>query len=807
MSATSVSEIAIKLGLDDASMVAGLSRAKSQAHNWSKDMVKLMTVSGKVELGDVLAQNKILEGVNKLAEQSLKEQISLTQKLAAERDNAYNTAHKAASTSIADQEKLRQIELDALKTAILRRGEEERIANLKQATANASGVMVQGMSVSGTKVSMIDTMNTFYVEQRKQADDILKLERENNVELQKQIAARITLRNIRMSEQGAIDKRNTASQENEAKREAIMLLKSAEGETNKLLKLDTRLRQEAMEFKKVLDAANLSLTDRNAIVQRFLAAQAAIRKEAVGLSPQELALQKRDNDLKRDAIALKNLIASAEQRHTIRLAEYNDMLKATLITQEEYDRAVQHSLMVRDASNKGFGAMSGALTQASFAAEDFIQVLSMGGGLNMALMSASNNLSMVARALAPTSGAIGALVGVGIPALLIGLGMAATHFLKTKDAAEEMKKAMDEVNERFKDFGKMTQLRLKMQFNTEDTKAISDVNALEEQRTALLREEKQLKIELTKQDVVRDAKNKAAIESMLGGEEALAEMRDILDRSIQNGNEEQRSTSRATKALLDAAMAAAVQGKGITALEKLKELYDSLPSAAETFFVGADYSAPGYDPALINALDDLFGGGMLGTEVDVKRMQELLDTLVDPTIELTDEQRKQLEITQALLDLKMREQEIIDETMQRSRSASERAALDLKNKQEEISFMMQANDLEKEKLSIQQQQMEFMGIQEGDLSSLSAAQAAAGIEFLKVYADNLGKDIAETQKAGMPTAQGALEQDALKAQANAFDQVLKAATKKPDPQLERSNKLLEAIREAIANGGTFQFVQ
>lgn len=761
MSATSVSEIAIKLGLDDASMVAGLSRAKTHVKGWASDMSNtafFSAMTGGPDLGKIAA-DKAKNVADTLSSR---------------------TSEKQALTELLSLIKSTYSETDRLLALNIRLKQDYEAFNATLEKANLTSA-----------------------ERNKLTNDFI--EAQNRIRSQAEGPSRQTL-------------------ENEAKREAIMLLKDAEGETNKLLKLDTRLRQEAMEFKKVLDAANLSLTERNAIVQRFLAAQAAIRKEATGLSPQELALQKRDNDLKRDAIALKNLIASAEQRHTIRLAEYNEMLKATLITQEEYDRAVQHSLMVKDASAKGFGAMSGAMTQASFAAEDFIQVLSMGGGLNMALMSASNNLSMVARALAPTSGAIGALVGVGIPALLISLGMAATHFLKTKDAVEELKKAMEEVNDRFKDFGKMSQLRLKIQFNTEDIKAISELNALEEQRTALLREEKQLKVVLLKQDMERGAKNRAAFESLLGGEDALNELRNYLHRAISQGTDEQVEAAKKLSKLLSQAEQAATLGQHQNTINALRELYSLLPSALESTIPGAlltgnlgldgiditwadNLKSIFNDPASIDALDKLFGGGVLGYTENAALMKELSDALVNPAIELTDEQRKQLEITQALLDLKMREQEIIDETMQRSRSASEHAALDLKNKQEEISFMMQANDLEKEKLSIQQQQMEFMGIQEGDLSNLSAAQAAAGIEFLKVYADNLGKDIAETQKAGMPTAQGALEQDALKAQANAFDQVLKAATKKPDPQLERSNKLLEAIREAIANGGTIQFVQ
>jgi hypothetical protein len=52
-----------------------------------------------------------------------------------------------------------------------------------------------------------------------------------------------------------------------------------------------------------------------------------------------------------------------------------------------------------------------------------------------------------------------------------------------------------------------------------------------------------------------------------------------------------------------------------------------------------------------------------------------------------------------------------------------------------------------------------------------------------------------------------LEQSAMDAQAKAFDQMLQASAKKPDPQIERTNRLLESIDNAIKNGGRIEVIQ
>ena len=123
----------------------------------------------------------------------------------------------------------------------------------------------------------------------------------------------------------------------------------------------------------------------------------------------------------------------------------------------------------------GFGGITGAATQASFAVEDFVQVLSMGGGLNMALMSASNNLTMMARAFLGTSASF--TVGLGIPVLLIGIGHLVSKLMEAKDKTEELQKGMERLrNTSAED----AQVQMRSQTRTfeamlEDAKASADL--------------------------------------------------------------------------------------------------------------------------------------------------------------------------------------------------------------------------------------------------------------------------------------------------------------------------------------------
>jgi Na+-transporting NADH:ubiquinone oxidoreductase subunit NqrC len=230
-----------------------------------------------------------------------------------------------------------------------------------------------------------------------------------------------------------------------------------------------------------------------------------------------------------------------------------------------------------------------------------------------------------------------------------------------------------------------------------------------------------------------------------------------------------------------------IAGMDITAFDKFKAMFN--------------------DPATVDALDEMFGGGMLGLTENAELQQKLAEALVDPAIELTDEQRRQLEITQALLDLQEQQLVLEQKAAEESHRKSTEEARMLKIKQEENLLDMRATEEQKALLDVQRQMMSHVGIDSTGLVDMSAAQEQASIEFLNAYAGMLENSLKDMQSTAFPQAQGNLEQDAFKAQAQAFDEVMKAASKKPDPQIEKTNKKLEEIREAIANGGVLRIVQ
>ena len=88
---------------------------------------------------------------------------------------------------------------------------------------------------------------------------------------------------------------------------------------------------------------------------------------------------------------------------------------------------------------------------------------------------------------------------------------------------------------------------------------------------------------------------------------------------------------------------------------------------------------------------------------------------------------------------------------------------------------------------------------------LQEADQAAAMAFLEGQRDALRKDL----EALVPEiiVKAGLEQSAMDAQAKAFDQMLQASAKKPDPQIERTNRLLESIDNAIKNGGRIEVIQ
>ncbi len=957
---TSIATIKISLGVTDEDMIAGLKRSSQKTKDWSSDMAKILSKTGRDQLAEILAQRKLIDGLNTTEWQE--KYVAKTQVLQnkyLENQRSVWKTFLAESKVIADSqlaiekqkiEKL--IALEKQKTeglvALEKQSNETRIELLRQNIQQRLTItdsMVKGMSSVGTRTDtsgMIEMLNTsqyikkdldnaliaqkkyaietealqnkylsnqrqiwqqfliegkviadqqFSIERQKtegivaldkdaaekrilllrediqrrnaaaneeiaimrsltaerdnlyntanrkvtpsmpsgmsatEADALraditgryaqdaaaaLKSEQETNRELGKQISARLTIRTIRMQQQEIFDKQETSRSSKEALADVQQMLSSTKQANDPMLKLMEKLKKEAVEFKALLDKANLSPELRKEYVEQFLAAQQ--------LTVQEYKL----NDIRQEGQALIRSLMTAEQAHTARVVRYTEMLELAIIDQNQFNAAVEQSKKVMDSGVSGYGKMTGALTQASFAAEDFIQVLSMGGGLNMALMSASNNLSMVARAAIPATSAMGAMASAAIPILLIGLGSVITYLMNTKDALDEVGKAADEVRKRFENFGKMTETRIKMDITKEEIQNIESVDALESQRVSLLNEQRLLKEILLKQEMETEAANRATFTEIIGGQEAMLEIQNLLNRAQEQGTEEQKAAALELQRLFDAAAGAASQGQVNTALENLREFYALLRAAGpqEGAMYGGGLGIQGIDitafdqlksifndPATVDAMDKLFGGGILGQTENAELQKKFAEALIDPAIELTDEQRRQLEITQALLDLQEQQLVLEQKAAEESHRKSTEEARLLKIKQEENLLDIKATDEQKALLDVQRQMMAHIGVDSTGLADMSAAQEQAGIDFLNAYAGVLENNLKDMQAAAMPQAQGALEQDAFKAQAKAFDEVMKAASKKPDPQIEKTNKKLEEIREAIANGGVIQIVQ
>ena len=89
--------------------------------------------------------------------------------------------------------------------------------------------------------------------------------------------------------------------------------------------------------------------------------------------------------------------------------------------------------------------------------------------------------------------------------------------------------------------------------------------------------------------------------------------------------------------------------------------------------------------------------------------------------------------------------------------------------------------------------------------ALEQQNEAARMSFLEGQRDALRKDL----DALVPEiiVKAGLEQNAMDAQAKAFEQMQQASAKKPNPQIERTNKYLESIDTAIKNGGRIEFIQ
>jgi hypothetical protein len=221
----------------------------------------------------------------------------------------------------------------------------------------------------------------------------------------------------------------------------------------------------------------------------------------------------------------------------------------------------------------------------------------------------------------------------------------------------------------------------------------------------------------------------------------------------------------------------------IAAATALQQALDSMPLQ----------SGPAGD-AMSERLDEILSSGEDIATI-VKRINEEIAQGAALTEDLEIKMKK-------LEDLEQRRKELLEEQNNA-----------LKIAQEEYLLKLKMTEAERELYDLRKAQQEFMGPAAGGLMGMggpgAAMQAmmdqAAAVGFLEAQRDALRKDL----DALVPEiiVKAGLEQNALDAQAKAFEQMMQTSAKKPDPQIERTNKLLESIDTAIRNGGRIEVIQ
>jgi hypothetical protein len=590
--------------------------------------------------------------------------------------------------------------------------------------------------------------------------------------------------------------------------------------------IDESKRQFLSDLREREAANERSLADEALYNRRLRAIQLDRKRQEEDVSRQRInnikaADQQRLRSLEEtqltDAKALIESTTSAYDKHVATLVRLNRHRDAGRITLQQYDaslralnvqflRAEASELRVASATNRlnnAFGGVSGAMTQASYAAEDFIQVFSMGGGLNMALMSASNNLSMVVRALAGTSGAMAAIAGFGVPAVLIGVGALVRGLMeeeeqanKTADALRNTADAVDELfdahDRQYKHQNALDEIR-----RIETMEGImAKINQQEKERNDLLEKQERLEAKLAA------LREKASELSGTGA--SLANLGNDIAQQIANGNPE------ASQAEIDALIK-----EKVSELELVyKSLQEAITSGTEEEILRA---AKQYEQVLSQYT--FMNGAFSGEFIDAahERIAALLKeegavrAIKDAYTEEAAGQEEISNILKEIEDAEKRRIEIAD-TIARQQADALKAA------QEEYLLKLKMTEAEREAYDLRKAQEDFMGpaahgvmgMGGGPMDmlmqqALEQQNEAARISFLEGQRAALVKDL----EALVPEiiVKAGLEQSAMDAQAKAFDQMLQASAKKPDPQIERTNRLLESIDNAIKNGGRIEVIQ
>jgi hypothetical protein len=360
---------------------------------------------------------------------------------------------------------------------------------------------------------------------------------------------------------------------------------------------------------------------------------------------------------------------------------------------------------------------------------------------------------------------------------------------------------MSDLNDEWMKFNRLSSINAQGRSRALATGRLSSSDEAANRVNQLLDE--QLELERRLQSVRNQVsrQNREIFESTMGGAAALQELKNQIAKTIVFGSAEEIAAANEMSRLLGEASDASKRGdftSMTTALAAMNNMAND--GALRNWTEWID------DLESFDALQNLFDSGILGTffkdaGTDQEALNAIRKTLADSTIILTEAEREMLLVGEDLLKTRIKLHELaMEETNQ--------ARMKLRADQDEYLMLSKMTETERELYDLRKAQEDFMGpvssVMRGE-GPLQEADQAAAIGFLEAQRDALRKDL----EALVPEiiVKAGLEQSAMDAQAKAFDQMLQASAKKPDPQIERTNRLLESIDNAIKNGGRIEVIQ
>jgi hypothetical protein len=540
-----------------------------------------------------------------------------------------------------------------------------------------------------------------------------------------------------------------------------------------------------------------------------------VQEEANRIIRQHMTLNERYAQQLATLVRLNNttLVATGKQALSdAQLGRAKTALTIATIRQQQAQRA-GNAVMQQGADTARI--MTGVFTQASFAAEDFIQGIAFGDVRN-ALLGASNNLTMVVRGLVQagtaaggTAAALAGMVGwlVAIPAAVVGLGSYILWLNRAKADTRELEQALSDLNEQWLKFERLSTINRQGRREAASIGRTSTSEAADAKAAELLAERVEMEKELADVQNKVARQNREIFEHTMGGANALKELKDQIAKTIAFGSEEEIAAARRMNQLLEDASAASEAGDFAGMVAAMREINNlASDGALRNWTEWVD------DLASFDALQKLFNSGVLGTFFegagdDLDALAAVQKALADSTLELTAAERELLLNAENILKAKLKAQELfaVEERHRR---------LMLQLAQDEIRFQLQATDAQKEAADIQNQLAQFLGVdspnpmQGLDPNDMSAEQARQSAEFLELMWRNLDrqkKEILEEKQRVTPV--GGLEQNTYQAQADAFRQVLEATNRQADPQLTSIDRRLEEVNNQLEDITGIRIVQ